>query len=442
MTLISADAVDPAPEPKGGSMAQVLMVALATVMFSLPSCTGSALLHYVFYLCFLVVFIVLVFVHTRHSGISLALQLKQKNPLILYLLLAFAVSSLVSCLNVFIDHEDSFRRFMMFSRYLFYVVVTLYVFALARLIRVSGESSSRLFIAYIYGTVFLVALFLFAYHNGGAYGASGWGVNPPFGRHVRLMGMGAAVAVTAAIALFYFGRQALPVRVMLWLSLVVCNAFLIWTGSRTSLLLVLLMTLLLTIIFLAGRKAFLSPALLLLAMALSFPVAAKVSIFEWTGLQRSLKVSVVEVPSGVADSQTLFNMADKLSSGRLAIWQAAIDAWRVAPWFGHGPNSTVFVLDYPDTIDQPHNMFLQFLLEWGVVGATLLSSFLLLMAWQGLRKLPAVFRQGDSDYIVSASVILVLVMNGLTDGPFYHVQTVLCLATAFAVFPFRPLGAS
>lgn len=70
----------------------------------------------------------------------------------------------------------------------------------------------------------------------------------------------------------------------------------------------------------------------------------------------------------IADS---YGSADQVSSGRADIWAITYDKWLEAPWFGWGSGSTfweVHVVEWRHT--QPHNFVLQFLVSWGIVGAT------------------------------------------------------------------------
>lgn len=62
--------------------------------------------------------------------------------------------------------------------------------------------------------------------------------------------------------------------------------------------------------------------------------------------------------------------SNRISSGRMELWDATYRKWLQAPWFGWGSGSTfweVRALGWKHT--QPHNFVLQFLVSWGVVGA-------------------------------------------------------------------------
>ena len=61
--------------------------------------------------------------------------------------------------------------------------------------------------------------------------------------------------------------------------------------------------------------------------------------------------------------------AESYSSGRISLWLETYSKWREAPWFGWGSGSTFWevYVGWPHT--QPHNFVLQFLINWGLVGA-------------------------------------------------------------------------
>ena len=85
--------------------------------------------------------------------------------------------------------------------------------------------------------------------------------------------------------------------------------------------------------------------------------------------------------------------------------------------------------------DQPHNLVLQFVLEWGVVGSAI---FLALLAYAFFRGLAAhIVRAGrevDLAALSAGSVIVALTVHALVDGTYFHPQPSFYLALAFAVW--------
>ena len=61
--------------------------------------------------------------------------------------------------------------------------------------------------------------------------------------------------------------------------------------------------------------------------------------------------------------------ADAMSGGRLALWIATTARWLQSPIFGWGSGSTFWEVYVGWAHTQPHNVVLQFLMSWGIVGA-------------------------------------------------------------------------
>lgn len=66
-----------------------------------------------------------------------------------------------------------------------------------------------------------------------------------------------------------------------------------------------------------------------------------------------------------ADAQS----PDTLTGGRLVLWSATFDRWLQSPLFGWGSGSVFWEVNIGWAHTQPHNLFLQFLISWGMVGA-------------------------------------------------------------------------
>lgn len=61
--------------------------------------------------------------------------------------------------------------------------------------------------------------------------------------------------------------------------------------------------------------------------------------------------------------------ADAASGGRLALWQATFARWLQSPWLGWGSGANFWEVCFGWCHTQPHNVVLQFLINWGMVGA-------------------------------------------------------------------------
>lgn len=92
-------------------------------------------------------------------------------------------------------------------------------------------------------------------------------------------------------------------------------------------------------------------------------------------------------------------------------------------------------MTYHDRGVQPHNVFMQFLVEWGVVGTGLFLYLLIRTFIKGF-KLQVLNNPGTYNiFTISAgAVILSLSAHALVDGTYYHPQPSVYLAIAFAIW--------
>ena len=114
---------------------------------------------------------------------------------------------------------------------------------------------------------------------------------------------------------------------------------------------------------------------------------------------------------------------NRLSSSRLAIWADALSKLEGHWLMGFGSQAYLFL---PDKLarktSMPHNMIVQFLVEWGVVGTLLFLALLARYLRSGFARLRYV-NEGMPDKLYmlgSALAVLALMLHGLTDGTFYH----------------------
>lgn len=106
----------------------------------------------------------------------------------------------------------------------------------------------------------------------------------------------------------------------------------------------------------------------------------------------------------------------KLSiNSRLEIWQRAIDAITIYPVIGIGPGTFKDLFPaYPFwSVPQPHNLYLAFLLQTGIVGFV---GFVLLLAWFFKTALSLL----KTDYsLLIASAMLCILIHGLVDTTYW-----------------------
>lgn len=178
-----------------------------------------------------------------------------------------------------------------------------------------------------------------------------------------------------------------------------------WTGSRGTAVAVVGGYAAALLLFPFTKKAF---PRLLLALA-----AAVLMSFALTAL----------LPLGELGPQRL--AGDYGDNGRIAIWSRTLEVALQRPWFGWGESQ--FAALFPATgLAQPHNIILQILLSWGLVGMGLVA---ILAVWLGCR----IYRATDEHNAGFLLAALSIAVFSLFDGSLYHVQSASIFAQCIAV---------
>jgi len=276
---------------------------------------------------------------------------------------------------------------------------------------------------FIIGIVFLVSL----YETNLPYSDYSWFLKPAFNLHIRHTGYLAAAAVSLTLILLYK-----PDRKAAIFYLNICSigilSHLYWMGGRGTVLSVWICMLLVMIVLYFSKKDVVRYGFnLLLINLIALMISELLVVFQWNGLFNNIDRSVASTS------------VNTLSSGRLAIWQLVIDAMHGQYLLGLGSNA-FDSLPTPGRAVHAHNMFFQFWLEWGVLGAV---SFIMLIALGFLKGVSLHLREFVAarkvdklriEKLAAASLIAVLTLHGLTDGTYFHQQPLLYLVIAFAIW--------
>jgi O-antigen ligase len=110
----------------------------------------------------------------------------------------------------------------------------------------------------------------------------------------------------------------------------------------------------------------------------------------------------------------------------------SLKAFWAEPWLGLGPYGYFFI---PERVydDQPHNFIIQFLVEWGVLGAGCMFALMLACFVFVLKRLPGAFKNQKVSFIMASTIICVLTLHGLTGGTYFKIQPLTFLSIAYAV---------
>jgi O-antigen ligase len=133
---------------------------------------------------------------------------------------------------------------------------------------------------------------------------------------------------------------------------------------------------------------------------------------------------------------------NEISSNRLAIWMGSINVWReswLSIFFGFGPDAMRTTissqLGFPG-IHQPHNGFVQALVEFGLIGLGLFTAAVAVIARRAL----AILRSptASSEVRIAAALLTAFGAYMLNDGIIYHAipLTMVMLLTAY-LFSYR-----
>lgn len=112
-------------------------------------------------------------------------------------------------------------------------------------------------------------------------------------------------------------------------------------------------------------------------------------------------------------------------SGRTILWHAAIEGIGDHPWFGWGEAQFGFRVSELRNV-QPHNVVLQILYAWGLVGGALVAWLALWLA----RRVRRAACDANAPLVVAVLNILAL---SLIDGSLFHVQSVSTFALCVAM---------
>jgi exopolysaccharide production protein ExoQ len=119
---------------------------------------------------------------------------------------------------------------------------------------------------------------------------------------------------------------------------------------------------------------------------------------------------------------------DTVTSGRAGLWHDTLFRWLDAPLFGWGSGSTFWEVNIGWAHTQPHNAVLQFLISWGLVGASG-------AAWLLGRAIVATHRTGMEDEALRplTATLYSLLFMSLLEGMLYYPRFIMLIMIGFAV---------
>ena len=227
-----------------------------------------------------------------------------------------------------------------------------------------------------------------------------WVHHIPGAVHIRHIAIYAAAVTGMSIATMATN----PKRVMRILAFVVATVGFgigLWTGARGMVLSVVGATLLAALLLPSMRTAKgLGAAALSLGIAL-FAVA-------WLPTPDAEMMGVARQVAATTERE--------LTTGRLQIWANVIHAITRSPILGYGPGQMPVVAPFYG-MGQPHNLFLQVLLDWGLIG---LACVLIVTFFYLRRAIPTV-RSKAAELAAPMMAMLSLLLLSMIDAAMFHV---------------------
>ena len=234
--------------------------------------------------------------------------------------------------------------------------------------------------------------------------------------NVRSLGFPVIVGACSAIALAVFETNWLRlIGLVLAASCIIALGA--WSGSRGAFF---------ALISSGFIAAFLSPI---------FRAKKSIAIY-FISIILGLFISTLhEVPHssfGISrfTSSTSNTTIDTYSSGRISVWEGTISAIEYRPFFGYGEGQFPKVVKLPfGKFNQPHNLILQLVFHWGLVGC---FCFLFLVVPLSL-KLVWQFRTFPREVAPSFMIVFGLLVFSLYDAALFYPYPIMMAAAALGL---------
>lgn len=187
-----------------------------------------------------------------------------------------------------------------------------------------------------------------------------------------------------------------------------------------------IVTIAFVMIFWSGSRGAVFATLVAMAVSLLlFPVARKPAVwlsFVASALFGAGIAYLLGSPDQLVGVTRISEVGD---TGRLHLWRLTADLISERPWFGYGEGQTLYLVHIPWTM-HPHNIVLQILLAWGIVGLALVG----VLAWRAARE---VFLRVEERTLPLVVAIGTLALYSLIDGAIYNVHTAAVFAACLGV---------
>ncbi|MCK5881374.1 MAG: O-antigen ligase family protein [Sinobacterium sp.] len=435
------------------SKQNLLKTLTLLTVFCVPLC-GTAQLFGLLAALILSVIVLAVFTPSKPLLSSLKL-IRTNHPLAFHAGIAWLCFTFISLLIVLLQEHTAIRKFAGIARQL-YILLEI-GFALVIIHQLSSRSiqSKNLLFSLAAGFFTLVSYQSWAIYFHPIQQSSFWSWTPLMAPNIRDTGTIASAITGAFFCLTLLEKR--PATALIFLSLTSLSwTYLMWTGGRTGnaaiIIVLLLICLLQTALTRTTAKGFL---IFIITGFIAFNLSNHLAVYDWNGFQRienkfshnifelnenniskkaPLNSETVNTENSIKSVQPL---TEEKIGHREIMWSKAWQAFKRSPVIGLGPNGWFFSPEKKSSgaiQDQPHNIVLQALVEWGLVGSCLFFMMLAGFILPKLKHLKTAFGQAQITYISSGSMILVLSLHSLTSGTYWNFQSVTVVVLAYSVW--------
>lgn len=295
--------------------------------------------------------------------------------------------------------------------------------------RSEGTNTRYIFFSWPIACVVLSALMAIAWFNHPdcdlAELSRIWYKDPPYNAHIRVTSM---VFETAAVAILPLAtkKKTIGVNCVFYLLGIIAWGGLFWCGGKGSQLGALVSAFVIGGYFLAKRmpsKKYIIALFIMISGGIA--LAELTSVFEWNALAGTANRTMDQISrSG--------SITSGITCGRDKLYTKALEsiteekAWLI----GLGPFSHCHMKNHIGS-KHPHNVFIQFILEWGIMGGSLFLLMLFSAFKEGCKSLKAK-PAGSEEAFAAIAIFLSLSMHGITSGTYHHAQPLMYMAIALA----------
>lgn len=418
-------------------IAQYISTTLLTVMFCVSFLSGSPW-HYAITFFFLLLFIIYNSFDFAFHPAPVLSYLRKYYPIPFYLSLAFLCSSSISLLLVWLDDVETTQKIGQSIKHFYYVLMFSFCFSLAWFVSNHSLKLERIWLFFSVGIWLLLLQYFLIYHCLDAPNYERWAVAPPVGGNLRFVGMSLSIACCVFLVQLLFKPLSKVEKLFYYVSLFVFLIALSWSGSRTSILLCFFI-LVVFYWFKSLNQSYLKPLPYFIGLSFLFIIAMILGHIIPTpaggGLGRLARFLLLNTDTNVLSEQYFSH----LSPGRVELWFSAVDAIKAKPWFGLGAfGHFFFSIGQNEHTDHVHNIFLQFFVEWGLVGGLLIIALISHLLWIFIKHCKQTVKRNNTEFITIFSILIVLTLNGLTDGTYSALLPIFFVICAYSYLLTHP----